>query len=1055
MALKENPTDEIEAQFHSKHYTLLEQIGEGGFGKVYKAVQLNTQKVVAIKFLTLTEAECPQKRQKKIARFKRECDLVRRLNHPNIVSLLDKGQQGDYILYAIYEFVDGVTLKDYLASHGQITPSESAEIMASVLDALAHAHELGIIHRDIKPANIMLFNVGAKQHIKILDFGISTLKNDGKKSNFQTLTLNDETLGTPKYSAPEQLRGEPSLPQTDVYSWGLVFLECLTGVPTIKGNSTASIFYHQLSAANIPLGLLAGHHSAHFFRRVLHKQAQDRPGNTVELYREFRRFNFSDIAPKVSHSVSTETSEYAQESMTQTGDLSSSCYSKFTERKQITVLCLILSEDTTGTSESTLDKQDIAEMLLSSHHSQCVDIALRFGATHVATVSDTTLFYFGYPVVSDNDSRLSARAALDIWSNLHTKQTSLLEQHNLKFELRIGLSKGMMRSMDGAIPEGRVSAEAMTLARNSHPGEIICSPQFREMLNHQFLFEAATHESTCAAPCGYRLKGERLSEAFSFLRKTQSHSAIVGRQITLEQLFRLNQPHSQHQLFHIYGEAGIGKSRLLLELKDHLCNTRSFSLQCLPEFQTNALFPFLNFFSTHFELNGQHAEYHYKTAIDSLPLSSLERERGSAILWAWLQPYSKLSHQSEKEFQQAISIPSLGQQKSYLFLTMSHLLSLIAKGSTTGHDSCLFICEDVHWSDATTLEFIHYLIEKSVHNTPKFRWLNSSRTPLPETIKSTNAYEVELSPLTQGECHKLIEHLFDHVAVSEQVKQLFTTRSDGNPLFLEELVFHAKKNNLVKKVNGCIDFTVTEPESQVPENLRGTLQQTLNDLTFAKDTAQLAAAIGRTFSEALILQASDKNIRQTQADLDELQRSNIIFKQRSVEGNLYKFKHALIRDAIYESSTTQHITHQQLAMAMESQEGADYPPAVIGDHWSNTHTPVRATVYYLKAGEQAAKASMVDDAIRHYEKSLNISLLADKNDGANPDKLSALIGLGDNLIRLAKHDEARSYYLEALKENTAGDILTSAILYVKYGKSLKPIIYMKRLYGSITRQKRC
>lgn len=1051
MALKEKTADTIEAQFHSKHYTLLEQIGEGGFGKVYKAVQLNTQKIVAIKFLTLTETECPQKRQKKIARFKRECDLVRRLNHPNIVSLLDKGQQGDYILYAVYEFVDGATLKDYLASHGQITPSESAEIMASVLDALAHAHELGIIHRDIKPANIMLFNVGAKQHIKILDFGISTLKSDGKTSDFQTLTLNDETLGTPKYSAPEQLRGEPSLPQTDVYSWGLVFLECLTGVPAIKGNSAASIFYHQLSAANIPLGLLAGHHSAHFFRRVLHKKAQDRPGNTVELYREFRRFNFSDIAPKAFHSVSTEASEFTQESMTQTGELSSSYYSKFTERKQITALCLILSEDTTGSSESTLDKQDIAEMLLSDHHSQCVDIALRFGATHVATVGDTTLFYFGYPVVSDNDSRLSARAALDIWSNLHAKQTSLLEQHNLKFELRIGLSKGMMRSMDGAIPEGRVSAEAMSLARNSHPGEITCSPQFREMLSHQLLFEPITHDSTCAAPCGYRLKGERLSEAFSFLRKTQSHSTIVGRQTTLEQLFRLNQPHSQHRLFHIYGEAGIGKSRLLLELKERLSSTRSFSLQCLPEFQTNALFPLLNFFSTYFELNGQHAEYNYKTAIDSLPLSSLERERGSAILWAWLQPYSKLSHQSEKEFQQAISTLSLSQQKSYLFLTMYHLLSLICNGSTTDHDSCLFICEDVHWSDATTLEFIHYLIEKAVHNIQNVRWLNSSRTPLPQTLKSTKAYEVELSSLTQGECHQLIEHLFDHVAVSEQVKQLFTTRSDGNPLFLEELVFHAQKNNLVTKLNGCIDFTVTEPESQVPENLRGTLQQKLNDLTFAKDTAQLAAAIGRTFGEALILQASDKNIGQIQADLDELQRSNIVFKQRSVEGNLYQFKHALIRDAIYESSTTQHITHQQLAMAMENQEGADYPPAVIGDHWSNTHTPVRATAYYLKAGEQAAKASIVDDAIRHYEKSLNISLLADKNDEANPDKLSALIGLGDNLIRLAKHDEARSYYLEALNENKAGDILTSVILYVKYGKSLETHHLHEKALGSYNR----
>ncbi len=1038
MTLQETTAGAIEEQFSSKQYALLESIGEGGFGKVFKAVQLNTQRFVAIKFLRLTNSECPHKRQEKIARFNRECDLVRRLNHPNIVSLLDKGQQGDYILYAVYEFVDGITLKDYIASNGQISPTESAEIMASVLDALAHAHTLGIIHRDIKPANIMLFNVGAKQHVKILDFGISTLKSDSKTSDLQTLTLNDETLGTPKYSAPEQLRGEPSLPQTDVYSWGLVFLECLTGTSVIKGNSAASVFFHQLSAANIPLGPLAGHYSAHFFRRVLNKKALDRPGNTVELYHEFRRFNFSDIVLQAPCSFSTEGSSSAQESMTQTIELSSSYYSEFTERKQITALCLILSEDRTYSSnELTLERQDIAEMLLSDQQSQSVDIALRYGATHVASVGDTALFYFGYPNVSDNDSRLSARAALDIWNNLHTKQTSLLEQHNLKFDLRIGLSKGMMRSIDGAAPEGRVAAEAMTLARNSHSGGIICSPQFKDMLSNQLLFECVVNDSIHVAPYGYRLKGERLSEAFSFLRKTQSHNSIVGRQTILEQLYRLNQPNCQYQLFHVYGDAGIGKSRLILELKERLSNTSSFSLQCLPEFHTNALYPLLNFFSTYFDLKGQDAEDNYKKAICSLSLSTLERERGSAILWAWLQPYSRLSNQNEKKFQQAISNLTLNQQKSYLFLTMSRLLSLICNSSESSYDSYLFICEDIHWSDATTLEFIGYLIKEKLPTTLGFYWLNSSRTPIPKTLKSSKALEIGLSSLSQNESHQLIEHLFDNVTVSEQVKKLFTTRSDGNPLFLEELVFHAQKNNLVKKINGCIDFTVKEPELQVPENLRGTLQQKLNDLTFAKDTAQLAATIGRTFSEALILHASDKNIGQIQADLDELQRNNIVFKQRSVEGNLYQFKHALIRDAIYESSTTQHISHQQLALAMEEQEGYEYPPAIIGDHWSKTNTPIRATTYYLTAGDQAAKASMVEDAIRHFEKSLNISLDAIKNDETNPDKLSALIGLGDNLIRLARHDEARSHYLDALNEIKEDDILTSVSLHVKYGKSLE------------------
>ena len=110
---------------------------------------------------------------------------------------------------------------------------------------------------------------------------------------YKSITLTQETIGTPSYSSPEQLRGEPPLAQTDVYVWGLVFLECLTGTPTITGRSLAAIFHQQLSPANVPLGILAGHNSASFFRRVLNKKAQERPTNTAELYHEFRQFNFS------------------------------------------------------------------------------------------------------------------------------------------------------------------------------------------------------------------------------------------------------------------------------------------------------------------------------------------------------------------------------------------------------------------------------------------------------------------------------------------------------------------------------------------------------------------------------------------------------------------------------------------------------------------------------------------------------------------------------------------------------------------------------------------
>jgi len=204
-----NAEHTVESKFSSDLYQLKEKIGEGGFGQVYKAIQTNTQQTVAIKFLTLSDDFDNDKKRRYIERFHRESDLIRRLNHPNIVKLIDKGEQSDSLLYTVYEYIDGHSLKEQLVTQGSLSATDAAEIMASVLDALSHAHDQGVIHRDIKPANIMLYKVGAKTHVKVLDFGIGTLKNEARQLDYKSITLTQETLGTPSYSAPEQLRGEP------------------------------------------------------------------------------------------------------------------------------------------------------------------------------------------------------------------------------------------------------------------------------------------------------------------------------------------------------------------------------------------------------------------------------------------------------------------------------------------------------------------------------------------------------------------------------------------------------------------------------------------------------------------------------------------------------------------------------------------------------------------------------------------------------------------------------------------------------------------------------
>lgn len=136
MEVQGNAISSVESRFHSDNYELIEKIGEGGFGQIYKAKQLNTNQLVAIKFLTLSNEFDSAKRRRYIERFERETLLCSRLQHPNVVRLLDKGICDDGLLYAVFEYVDGKSLKQVLTESGALAPVEAGMVMGQVLDAL-------------------------------------------------------------------------------------------------------------------------------------------------------------------------------------------------------------------------------------------------------------------------------------------------------------------------------------------------------------------------------------------------------------------------------------------------------------------------------------------------------------------------------------------------------------------------------------------------------------------------------------------------------------------------------------------------------------------------------------------------------------------------------------------------------------------------------------------------------------------------------------------------------------------------------------------------------
>ncbi|WLR43575.1 Stk1 family PASTA domain-containing Ser/Thr kinase [Bacillus carboniphilus] len=218
----------------SGRYKILEVIGGGGMANVYLARDVILDRNVAIKILRFDFVNDNDF----IRRFRREAQSATSLAHPNIVSIYDVGEEKD-IYYIVMEYVEGKTLKQYIAQHAPLHPKEALHIQEQIVSAINHAHENGIVHRDIKPHNILVDQHG---NIKVTDFGIAVALSS------TTITQTNSVLGSVHYLSPEQARGGLATNKSDIYSLGIVLFEMLTGRLPFDGESAISIALKHLQS---------------------------------------------------------------------------------------------------------------------------------------------------------------------------------------------------------------------------------------------------------------------------------------------------------------------------------------------------------------------------------------------------------------------------------------------------------------------------------------------------------------------------------------------------------------------------------------------------------------------------------------------------------------------------------------------------------------------------------------------------------------------------------------------------------------------------------------
>jgi tRNA A-37 threonylcarbamoyl transferase component Bud32 len=223
----------------NNRYRLLELIGSGGMAVVYRGVDTLLQRRVAVKVLRESYSGDPAF----LARFQREAQSAARLDHPNVVTVYDVGQDGDHH-YIVMEYVDGQDLKTLIRQKGQLDVGEALDIATQIAAGVGHAHKSGFIHCDVKPQNVLVTRDG---RAKVTDFGIARALSESG------LTESDTVWGSPLYFSPEQAAGDPPSPASDVYSIGVVMYEMLAGRPPFQAEKTAALALMHLREEPAPL----------------------------------------------------------------------------------------------------------------------------------------------------------------------------------------------------------------------------------------------------------------------------------------------------------------------------------------------------------------------------------------------------------------------------------------------------------------------------------------------------------------------------------------------------------------------------------------------------------------------------------------------------------------------------------------------------------------------------------------------------------------------------------------------------------------------------------
>ena len=671
------------------------------------------------------------------------------------------------------------------------------------------------------------------------------------------------------------------------------------------------------------------------------------------------------------------------------------------ERRQLTVMFCDLVDSTKLSSQ--LDPEEYRE-IVRAYQTACTEVIRRYDGHIAQLLGDGLLVYFGYPQAHEDDALRAVRAGLGILDVMRELITRLQHDKGIQLAVRLGIHTGLVvigdmgeagRQEQLALGETpNIAARIQGLAQ---PNTLVVSERTYRLVEGYFTCESLDEHALRGVTQSlrvYLVVGASGVHSRLDIASARGLTPLVGREqevgLLLERWAQMKD--GQGHVVLLTGDAGLGKSRLVQMLKEHVANEPHVRWECrsFPDYQNTALFPLTDLFQRLLRFQAEDTLDEKLGKLEAaLSQYRLPREESVPLLAPLLalplpeNRYPLLNLSPQRQRQKALE-------------TIVAILLELAE-----HQPVLFIVEDLHWTDPTTLEFLNLVIEQ-IPTTSILTVLTCRPHFQPAWHHRSYLTEMTLNRLSHTQVAQIVNRMTDGQALPTEVLQQIIAKTDGVPLFVEEITKSLLESGQLTAVDGHYELTGSLSTFAIPATLQDSLMARLDRLVSAKGIAQLAAVIGRQFAYPLLQAVSQLDEVTLQRELGRLVEAELLYQRGLPPQAHYFFKHALIQDAAYESllkSTRQHY-HQRIAQVLEAKfpETAEAQPELLAHHYTETGLTEKAVHYWQKAGQSALERSAHVEAISHLRQGIELLQTLPETLERTQHELPLHIALGASLI---------------------------------------------------------